>query len=293
MISITKLDVRSYDLDHLDIFWEIPEVSESLEDYDFFVLRSIDGVAGPYRVLAGPFYNTFVFRDVDVHRLNKWRQYYYKIRVVHRASQKTQEFGPQWLRAQPDLLGMEFQRRELLLLREFSGRVAFLFPVLTFGERCGHCWDLGPKYNTIGRSKHQNCATCFDTTFVGGFASPIRFYLQIDPSPKAVQRTDLGEEQFNHTTARTTSFPPVKPKDIIVEAENRRWLVNDVASTEKLRSTVRQELKIFELPRDDIKMKVPVDFDLLAEHSPRRAFSRPMSLQAEGLDSVGDTLEGT
>ncbi len=291
MISVTKLDVRSYDLDHLDIFWEIPEVSESLEDYDFFVLRSTDGVAGPYQVLAGPFYNTFLFRDVDVHLLNKWRSYYYKIRVVHRATQKTAEFGPQWLRAQPDLLGLEFQRRENLLLREFNGRVAFLFPVLTFGERCGHCWDLGPKYNTIGRSKSQNCMTCFDTTFVGGFASPIRFYIQIDPSPKSVQITELGEDQFSHTTARTTAFPPIKAKDIIVEAENRRWLVNSVSSTEKLRSSVRQELRMFELARDDIKMRAPVDFDLLADHSPPRAFTRPMCLQAEQLTSVGDTLE--
>jgi len=291
MISITQIHVRSYDLDHLDIFWEIPEISEQLEDYDFFVLRSTDGAAGPFEVLAGPFYNTFHFRDIDVHMLNKWRQYYYKIRVVHRSSQKAKEFGPQWLRAQPDLLGLEFQRREQLLFQEFNGRIAFLFPALTFGQRCGHCWDLGPKNNTIGRSKHQNCSTCFDTTFVGGFASPILFYVQIDPSPKSVQITEMGEDQFVHSTGRTTAFPPIKAKDIIVEAENKRWLVNSVSGTEKLRGSVRQEMRLFELPRDDIKYKVPVDFDLLRQHSPSRAFTRPMCLQAEQLEPVADAWE--
>jgi len=291
MISITKLVVRTYDLDHLDIFWEIPETTEEIEQYDFFVLRSIDGAAGPYDIIAGPFYNTFNLRDPGVNQLHRWRNYYYKIRVIHRATQNTQEFGPAWLHAEPDRLGLEFQRRQNLLLQEFNGRLGFLYPALTFGQRCGNCWDIGEKGNSIGRATHQNCQSCFDTTFVGGFASPIAFYVQFDPAPKSVQRTDFEEHQFSATTARTSAFPPVKAKDMIVEAENRRWLVNKVSGTEKLRSTIRQELELWELAKDDIKFKVPVDFDLMAQHSPRRALTRPMSLQAEPGDSVKDLLE--
>lgn len=291
MITITRLIVRSYDLDHLDIFWEIPETTEELEAYDFFVLRSVDGPAGPYEAIAGPFYNTYMFRDPAVHQLYRWRNYYYKIRVVHRATSKTQEYGPAWLQAEPDRLALEIQRRENLLFQEFNGRLAFLFPALTFGQRCAHCWDVGPQGNSLGRSLHQNCLTCFDTTWVGGFATPIGFYIQFDPSPKGTQRTDLSEHQFSVTTARTTSFPPIKPKDMIIEAENRRWLVNEVSTTEKLRSTVRQELKLWELPKDDIKFRVPVDYDLLAQHSSARALKRPMCLQEESLEPVKDLLE--
>lgn len=292
MIGITKLAVRSYDLDHLDIFWEIPETTEEIEEYDFFVLRSIDGAAGPFKQLAGPFYNTFLFRDPEVHLLHRWRQYYYKIRVVHRATQAAREYGPEWLRAKPDRLALEFQRRENLLFQEFIGRAVFLFPALTFGQRCANCWDRGPLDNTIGRQTQQNCQSCFDTTWLGGFATPVLFFAQIDPSPKAVQRTDLEEHQFVHTTGRTSAFPPLKPKDMIVEAENKRWLVNTSTPTQKLRSAVRQELKLYELAKDDIKFKVPIDFDLLAQHSPKRAFTRPMSLQAENLEPVPDLLEG-
>lgn len=291
MISITKLVVRTYDIDHLDIFWEIPEVTEEIEGYDFFVLRSVDGPAGPFDIIAGPFYNTFNFRDPGVHQLHRWRNYYYKIRVTHRATQTTQEFGPEWLRAEPDRLGLEFQRRQNLLLQEFNGRLAFLFPALTFGQRCGNCWDVGPKGNTIGRATHQNCQSCFDTTFVGGFATPIAFFVQFDPAPKAVQRTDFEEHQFSATTARTSAFPPIKAKDMIIEAENKRWLVNKVSGTEKLRSAVRQELELWELAKDDIKFKVPVDFDLLAQHSPKRTMTRPMSLQSELAQPVPDLLE--
>lgn len=290
MIHVTKLEVRSYSLDHLDLFWEIPEVSEDLTEYDFFVLRSIDGAAGPFDTLAGPFYNTYQFRDVDVHSFHRWRKYFYKIRVVHRASQKSSEYGPEWLRAKPDLIALEIQRRERLLFQELAGRAAFLFPALTFGQRCAHCWDRGPMGNTIGRSTSVNCQTCFDTTFVGGFASPMRVYVQIDPSPQTVQRTDLSEEQFVHTTARTSSFPPIKAKDMVVEAENSRWLVKSMTPTQKLRATVRQELQLFEMPKDDIKFKVPVDYDLLAQHSPEKSFKRQMSLQGVPLDPIPDLV---
>jgi len=291
MITVTKLYVRSFSIDYLDLFWEIADTTEELEGYDFYVLRSVDGAAGPFSVIAGPFYNTYSFRDPGVHQFHRWRNYYYKIRSVLRETGETQEFGPVWLEAEPDLLGLEFRRRESLLLQEFTGRVAFLFPALTFGQRCSNCYDLGPKGNTIGRATHQNCATCFDTTYVGGFAKPIRFYIQIDPSPKSVQRTDFEEHQFVMTTARTSAFPPIKPKDMIVEAENKRWLVKDVPVTEKLRSVVRQEMKLWALPKDDIKFKVPVNFDVSSSFSPARSMTRPMCPQADFVSPIKDLLE--
>lgn len=284
MLTVTKLQVRSYDLDHLDLFWEILETTEDVEAYDFYVLRSIDGPAGPFNPISAAFYNTYQFRDPDVHLLHKWRTYYYMIRVVHRESGDTKEFGPEWLRAKPDLIGLEIQRRERLVFEEFNGRAVFLFPVLTFGQRCPVCWDVGPKGNTIGRSTHENCATCFDTTWVQGFASPTICYMQIDPTAKRPQKSDHGDSQIITTTARTSSFPPIKSEDVIVEAENVRWGVEQSAGTEKLRSTVRQELQLRRIRTSDIRYKLPVDYNLLAEHSPRRAFVRPMDLQGEPLD---------
>jgi hypothetical protein len=115
-------------------------------------------------------------------------------------------------------------------------------------------------------------------------------YLQVDPSPQTSQRTDLSEEQFVHTTARTSSFPPIKAKDMIVEAENVRWLVKSMTPTQKLRAVVRQELQLYELSKDDIKFKVPCDYELLAQHSPEKAFKRQMSLQGVPLDPVPDLV---
>lgn len=282
MLKVESLKVASFDVDHLDLFWSLTSsVDDVIEEHDFYVLRSVDGAAGPYAQIGGPFYNTYLFRDPDVHLLHKWRTYFYRIKTVHRPSGDEVLSQPARLEAKPDLIALEVIRRESLVLREYNGRWVALFPRLTFGQRCRHCWDSGPRDNTIGRSVNQNCMTCFDTTFVVGYAQPMRVLMQIDPSPKSTQKTTTGDQLPVLTTARATAFPPLKPQDMVVEAENTRWCIESVTPTQKLRHTVRQELKLSEYDRDDIKYKVPVKLDPADEFSPSRAFTRPMSLQEE------------
>lgn len=295
MIEVKSFVVKSYDLDHLDLAWQLnAQNEEAISEYDFFVLRSVDGAAGPYNIIAGPFHNTYLFRDCDVQQLHKWRNYFYKLRLVRRSDQETREHGPQYLQAPPDRIALEIQRREALLFKEFAGRIVFLFPQLTFGQRCGHCWDLGSRGNTIGRAVQQNCATCYDTTFVGGFARPMSVYMQIDPCPVQPQRTDLKEHQFIKTSGRTGAFPPIRPKDMIVEAENKRWLVESVSTTEKARAVIRQELVLTAYPKDDIKYAVPITAPLDLNHGPEREFTRPMCVDVPSNDpdiSAADRLE--
>jgi hypothetical protein len=288
VITITSLQVRTFDLDHLDLYWEVAETTEEVERYDFYVLRSVDGAGGPYSTIAGPFYNVFHFRDPDVHQLHRWRDYYYKIRVTQRESGESHEVGPQWLQAPPDLVALEIQRRERHLFQEWAGRSVIVFPKRTFGQRCGSCWDVGRRGNTIGRSTQQNCSSCFDTTFVGGYATPMRVFMQIDPAPLQPQRTDLKEHQFIETSSRTTAFPPIYPGALIVEAENQRWEVQRVSYTNKHRAVIRQELVLWGIPRGDIRFKVPVNYDTLADFTPSKAMTRPHSLQADLNDPLPD-----
>ena len=293
MLEVTSIDVRTYDLDFLDLFWEIKSTDEELSHYEFYVLRSLDGPAGPFSTVAGPFFNTYMLRDPSVHQIHNLRQYYYKLRVVDRRTQESAEYGPAYLAAPPDLIAIEVMRRQRLLYQEFAGRKALLYPALTFGQRCAHCWDRNALGNSIGRSKQQNCMTCFDTTFVGGYASPILIDVQIDPNTIATQRTDEGERQMQETTARCAPFPPVKPRDMIVEAENKRWYVEQRTSTEKLRAVVRQELKLRQYQKGDVKYKVPVNLDLLFQSSPAREFTRPHTVETREQtlppkDIIGD-----
>ncbi len=123
----------------------------------------------------------------------------------------------------------------------------------TFGQRCPDSWD--PYKQKLTRS---GCQTCFDTGFVRGYLHPIEIWGQIDPSPKSEQNTNVGSQQQVDTTARFGSFPPMKPRDVIIEAENLRWRIVKVTQTEKARARIHQELQIHRIPEKDIEFVIPL-----------------------------------
>jgi hypothetical protein len=294
MINVTKVTVRSFDLDHLDVFWEIENFSSSsgdatpheIFDYEFFVLRSGDSAMGPFDTIAGPFRDRYMMRDVQVSLLHKWRQYYYKIRVVSRKTGESKDFGPAGnFSPGPDLIAAEIVRQEDVLFREHSGRKAYLFNRRTFGPRCS-CWD-----DTLQRRTRSGHLPCYDTGFLGGYMSPIEIHVQIDPPGKVKQATALGDIQPGDTAGRMICFPPVNPDDIIVEAENKRWKVMRVVPTERLRAIVRQEFVLHEIPKTDVEYELPVRVNLRdLEPSAARNYTNPQNIE-KNEDDVSDILQ--
>jgi hypothetical protein len=263
MLNVTKITVKSFDLDYLDIFWTISSVTgkgdsktHPIFDFEFYVLRS-EAAMGPYTQIAGPLRDQYYLRDVQVALRHKWREFFYKIKVVHKPTGYSKEFGPSSF-ASPDrdLIATEIIRQEDKLFREFIGRKCYLFPARTFGPVCT-CFDNVLKQRT--RSQHL---VCFDTGWLGGYMNPVECYIQIDPVTKAAQSKLPRETMENDTHARMIAFPPVNPGDIIVESENRRWRVMSVPSTQRLRAIVHQELVLHEVPKGDIIYSLPINVDL-------------------------------
>jgi hypothetical protein len=293
VIQISAIRVRSFDLDHLDVMWEIDSLPHGdgdrheIYDYAFYVLRAGDSPLGPYEVVGGPLVDTYVFRDVSVSLLHKLRQYYYKVKVVHLPTGEEAEFGPE-ANDDPehDLLGAEIIRNEDMLLREFIGRKCWMFPIRTFGPWCS-CFDA-----TLGRTTRSNHGACFGTGYLGGFMSPVEVYVQVDPNPKNSQLSLVpGETHQNDTTARMSAFPPAKPGDILVESENKRWRVMSVSPTERLRATIHQELRLHHIPKGDVEYALPVKVDL-RELNPaaERNFTNPTKLERD--DDYSDIFSG-
>lgn len=286
-LSVTTLIVRSFDLDHMDVFWEtnpVPAPSRASDtheiyDYDFYVLRSGDSPLGKYEEIAGPLRDQYRLRDSSVSLLHKWRQYYYKIRVVHRPSGEELVTEPQTHAPERDLVAAEIMRLEDKLFREFIGRRCLLFPLRTFGPRC-ICYDV-----TLGRVTRSGHLPCFGTGYLGGYHAPIECFPQIDPVGNSRTESQVQEMQPKDTTGRLISFPPVSPGDILVEAENRRWKVMNMTPTERLRGKVHQELVLHEVPKGDIEYALPVNVDArsLQPSSPRN-FTNPHNLESAGDD---------
>src|SRR5574343_451235 len=139
MIQVSSFVARSFDLDHVDLWWAIADHAENILGYDFRVLRS-ESPSGPWEDLTGAFQDQYRFRDTSPALLHKWRTLYYLLRVTNRDTAETKEFGPTAQLPEPDLVALEVLRQEDVLFREFIGRRCWLFPVRTFGAKCV-CYD--------------------------------------------------------------------------------------------------------------------------------------------------------
>lgn len=273
-LKVTRLYCRSFDLDFMDVQWEIESFDtgqDMISAYEFLLYRS-ESPEGPWdRLNPTPLKNEFHFRDFAVSLLHKWRKLFYRLDVHHIPSNEVVVAGVCSLEAEPDLIALEIQRQEDILFREFIGRPCWLFPVRTFGEKCT-CFD-----KTLGRQARSNCITCFDTGFIGGYLRPVEVWIQIDPDANNSANTSvIGETQPKNTSCRMGPYPLVKPKDLIIEAENKRWKVVTASATERLRATVHQELAMHLVVRGDVEFKLPVKLaDLARTFAEERNFTNP------------------
>lgn len=274
-LELTDLRVRSLDVDFHEISWKVFDTQEDVLDYTFQVLRS-ESPSGPFEALSPPFQDRYIFIDKALQVAHRWRKYFYLVRVTNKLSSEHQDFGPVTNEPDPDLLAQELRRHMQLLFTEFAGRRLWVLVKRTFGQRC-ECWNA-----TLKKQTRAGCRLCFDTGFVRGYMSPIEVFGQIDPSPKADQQTNVGKMQQSNTTARMGYYPPLKPDDIIIEAENRRWRVVQVSMTEQGRAPVHQELGLHEIPKTDVEFAIPLKMDEALKDlwiSPKRNFSNPTSLE--------------
>lgn len=276
MLQVTQFYVRSFDLDCVNIFWEIADFVGDIHRYTFQILRS-ESSSGPWDALTPEFEDQYYFRDISPALLHKWRTLYYLLRIRDKQLNVTQDFGPSSQQPEPDLIALEIMRQEDILFREHVGRRCWVFPIRTFGAKCT-CFD-----RVTGRRTRSGCITCYDTGYLGGFLSPVECFVQIDPSTNSPSITPYGEMQPQNCSGRLISFPPLKPKDILVEAENRRMRVIAVTPTQRLRSVVHQEIQLHEIPKGDIEYKLPINIGDLTQLTlaSERNFSNPQHVDTD------------
>lgn len=282
-ISIQKARVLSLSLDYNQITWDIGDTSEDVLDYTFQVLRS-ESASGPYETISNELEDVFLYIDNLVKVGDIYRQYHYKIRLRHKPSGKLQEFGPYEKAPEPTLIAQELRTHLNILMHEFAGRRCWLFPVRTFGQRCINCWNP-----TLQKRRFSGCRTCYDTGFVRGYYRPIEIWAILDPTPAAQQPSNVGRLQQQSSTGRMSYYPQVKPNDILVEAENIRWKIRSVTTTQEQRTVVTQELQIKRVESTDIEFLIPIDLgvpmkDLL--YTPSRNYTNPSTLESAPPDEI-------
>jgi hypothetical protein len=288
MLSVVNLRVTSLSLDYLDVSWEIESTREDVWDYRFTVERS-QSPQGPFDQVSQEFTDRYLFRDIGVPRWDLYAELYYRIKVRRVSDDETAYSEPVRREARPDLIAMEVRRLEHILFREHIGRRCFLFPRRTFGQRCPSCYDP-----VTGGQLKSNCKTCYDTSYVRGYLDPIEMRMQIDPTPKHVELMEIQKTQQENATARCVAEFPIKPMDMLVEFENRRWRVQRVSMTQRLRYPLHYELVLHHIPRRDIEWQLPINLEDLPtyEPSPEREFTNPHSLETHTEVTEGYLQDG-
>ncbi len=254
-IAIQNLRVRSLEVDSKEVTWELGDSTAESLDYMIEVLRS-ESPGGPWDVVSPPFQDRYIFVDRRLPVGDKYVLMHYKLRATDRSTGEVQEFGPATQTAEPDLMALSMRRLEMTLFSQVVGRACWLFKKRSFGPKCTSCWDKVFQKRTVDR-----CLECYGTGMLRGYHNPIEVWCQVDPSSKTQQNNAQQIAQFVSTAARMSFYPPVNPGDVLVEAENRRWRVQSVTLSERLRAPIKQELVMRQIEEKDIEFRLPIKLD--------------------------------
>lgn len=263
MFTAAQIQVRSFERDYMDIFWEFSGSVRDTYRFEWKVQRS-ESPGGPWDDITAWLQEVYYLRDNIIPFLSKVRKLYYQIvvREVGNVS-NTKTFGPNANIAQPDLVSMELIRQVRMELRHGSGRIVYILPRRTLGPNCLSCYD--PE-SSVRIASH--CADCYNTTKAGGYLSPIRAEADIYETSQDRRQTDTAVIVQSNTMARMSNYPPVRPSDLLIDSENRRFRVEKVTPGEHRRVPYEQDLMLHELPPGDIEYDIPLDVGALNGYDP-------------------------
>jgi hypothetical protein len=266
VIIISQIQVAFVSRDVLDVTWRVRPHFETGTDYTFQVLRS-NASQGPYVQISEALVDTYAFRDVGVNMHSLNREWYFQVKVTNTITAETVTFGNAnpdsvyndgatpggvAMESVPEPLVIEARAKLELVLKEFAGRRVLWFPRRTTGQYCS-CIDTLTK-----QRKRSHCTECFGGGFAGGFFDPVELWIQMSPSIEKGLLAWLGRLEPRQSSVLTTGTYRPDPGDMLVEIEGRRWIIDRVQPSEKLRARVRNVMVAHELQKGDVEFDVLV-----------------------------------
>ena len=276
-LVVKNLRVRSLEVDSKEITWELGDSLAEPLDYTFEVLRS-ESPSGPFEPMTAPFDDRYIFVDRRIPSGDRMVVLYYVLRITDKRTGKSVQLGPAAQEAEPDLVAQNIRRLEMTYFTQVVGRACWLFKRRSFGPRCKTCWDSVMQKRTVDR-----CRDCYGTGMLRGYYDPIEVWVQIDPTPVTQQNLQPQIAQATGAGARMSYYPNVTPGDVLVEAENKRWRVQSVQTSERLRTPIKQELSLKLIEEKDIEYLLPIKLDRALrdiQPSPVRMFTNATDPQS-------------
>jgi len=249
MLEIYDADVQFHSVKYLTVRWKIKPTTEDISLYTFRVLRS-RSAEGEYNKIID-LKEQFVYHDADLEMSSKYRQFFYKIMVYEDLDPTNFMMSDvAYLPQKPEKIAAEIIRRNDLLLRTRIGVPCLIYNIKTWGQYCTNCFDHVKK-----RKRISNCPICYNTGFVNGYLGPIGAFVNFNPSQKMIRQAGF-EMQPDNIAAWMGNYPPMNPKDIILESGVRRWRVVQQSETEMKRVPIHQMLQLIKINHSDIEYEL-------------------------------------
>tara|TARA_Y100000004_G_scaffold196679_1_gene267555 strand:- start:623 stop:1429 length:807 start_codon:yes stop_codon:yes gene_type:complete len=267
MLTLKSLTVSSFDIDSLTLTWEFKSTTELITDYTIDVYRSesptevttVSGVKANYdHIASGLSAETYSYKDTSIENIyDPFRQWYYRLLVTKEGTNKQFFLGdskPAYVNDNSlDKAYKEILRRKTLVLNKKTGRDCKVLKRRTFGTYCTTCYD-----EVLFRATDPDCTECHGTGFKTGYFPAISMKAMINAAPKYNQITMFGEFMPSDALLNTLNFPPLRPRDVIVDNINRRYLVRQVRPIEKNGVLIEQAVQISLISPDDYVYQLPL-----------------------------------
>ncbi len=219
------------------IYWELGNIPCDVEGPFFFTAQWARTVNGEWQDTgASPVVDGYYTIDPVKRLWAKQIDLWYRVRVTTHSGETyysepaRADGGLPWKDWQ---LAREITRKEYLRLLKYVGTHGELFRRRDWGDICPDCTD----YDTGERIK-ENCLTCFDTGYVGGYYPPVDYWIAVENHQQRLRRDDNAGMNADITmTGRCLPYPYPQSGDVWVSHEDgRRYFVQTVAVASKIRA---------------------------------------------------------
>lgn len=263
MVTIDQVTVSSYDLTSLTVSWTFEETWEDLTSYTINVYRShnepVYSVSGGFTLIYSGIsaVDTAEYEDTTVsgYRSYKWSDFYYAVVPYYSPTTTSGAMStPARLTTIPDPRAKEIIRREALAFKtRYGGKMFLVLKRKKTGTRCSACYD-----SIMMRRTKENCVTCYDTSWVGGYWDPIQVSGSMSAMPRQTAINTFGEWEPQDGFIRLGPTPVLSPQDVIIDIQNRRWRVSDIRPLEKGQYIIQQQARLTRIVNTDVINEYPI-----------------------------------
>ena len=156
----------------------------------------------------------------------------------------------------PDGVANKVIHEARIVLEQMRNPPVFLMVRRRVGKECPECWNKLTK-----KVKFANCKVCSGTGLITGYHSPIKINISRDISYLVDSSNLMDGDHVTQTkvSAWIGNNPVVSPGDVIVDALNQRFNIDQVAYRTRSQYIIRQVLQLTPLEKGHPAYLMEVD----------------------------------